>query len=209
MNDLRVTLNPTYKDRLKPINDPGDIPKRWRGTPVADLIMAQNFDQPIEVNDSPQLFVVTCIEFRFQPKVPPYYAYVSRSAGGKITGSEFALAFVLTRGVRHAALISHNDCGMTKVSSVAGDVANVLVEQGWPRDRADEFVTQQGPRYAIRDEVDSLQREFRRIVRLFPKIEVAPLFASVGNGHLYIPTWYDPESGTAQDKVMEQDLLML
>ncbi|HEY9772810.1 MAG TPA: hypothetical protein V6C81_03260 [Planktothrix sp.] len=209
MADLSITINPNYNARLNKIKDPGDIPQRWKDTPIEQLILAQNFDHTIAVAETAQLFICTCIDFRVQPKVPPYYAYLSRIAGGKVSGSEFALAYAVTRGVRHAAMIAHNDCGMTKVSTYAPSVTNVLVEQGWPRDVAEQYVTEQGAKYAIEDEIDSLKREFIRVRRLFPKLEIAPLFTSLANGHLYLPKWYDPESGTAPDKVIEQDLLLL
>jgi hypothetical protein len=209
MNDLSVTINPNYNTRLKKIKEPSEIPTRWAGTPIGELILAQSFDHPIEGNETARLFICTCIDFRLQPKVPPYYAYVSRIAGGKVSGSEFALAYAITRGVEHAVLIAHNDCGMTKVSTYAPAVTNALVAQGWPRDRAEEYVIQQGARYSIGDEIDALQLEFTRIQRLFPKLEVAPLFISLANNLIYLPAWYDPEQGASDGPVLEQDLLMM
>jgi hypothetical protein len=87
-----------------------------------------------------------------------------------------------------------------------------LVEQGWDRERADEYVTMQAGKYAIQDEVDSLESEYFRLSRLFKKIELAPLFVSLSSERLYIPNWYlehlaNPEQHEA--KVNAHDLLML
>jgi carbonic anhydrase len=205
--ERKSTLNSVYESRLTAIAQPGDIPARWRNTPLAELIMAINFNHVIDVNDKPQLFVVTCIDFRLQPAIPPYYSFVLRTPASRLTGSEFALAYAVSKGVRHAALIGHNDCGMAKVLMHSGPVTNALVDQGWPRDRAEQYVAQQGPRYAIENEVDFLQSEFAHISRLFPKVEFAPLIADVGDGCLYIPNWYD--ANHQPGFVNEQDLARL
>src|SRR5271168_1503345 len=120
-DSLRVTSNPAYAKRLKPIKTTDDIPVRWRGTAIEKLINAHNFDEEIEPSSKPELFVATCIEFRFQPKVPPYFAYEVRRASGRLIGSEFTLAFAIAKGVHYVALIGHNDCGMTQVQHFSDD----------------------------------------------------------------------------------------
>ena len=71
-----------------------------------------------------------------------------RQASGRLTGAEFTVAYVLTKGVRHLALIGHNDCGMTKVHEHSAAMESALVQQGWDADRARDYVTMNGPRYA-------------------------------------------------------------
>jgi len=207
MNTLGCAAN--YENRLKTLERSEDIPIRWRGTAIEKLIRAHNFDELIEPSSKPELFVATCIEFRFQPKVPPYFAYEVRRASGRLIGSEFTLAFALARGVHFVALIGHNDCGMTQVHHFSDNIVDALVEQGWPRDRAEDYVIQQGARYAIRDELDALQREYTRLRRLFSKVEIAPLFAAIGDGKLYLPAWYDPESVDTICDLCEPDLLFI
>jgi len=209
-DSLRVTTNPKYNSQLTAIRTEKDIPERWRDTPIESLIKAHNFDVPILPASSPQLMVVTCIEFRFQPKVPHFFAYELRRASGRLIGSEFTLAYALTKGVRHLALIGHNDCGMTKVHASAGAMSQALVDQGWPRESAEDYVTQQGPRYAIRDELDSLKHEYFRLRRLFRHLEIAPLFAALANSNLYVPNWFlEKTDANSGDSVMAEDLLML
>lgn len=191
MNDkLRVTSNPLYRGRLVPIETESDVPERWRGSPIETLILANNFEKPIETTGDPHLLLITCIEFRYQPKLPASFAYVIRRAGGRLIGSEFSLAYAMAKGVRHIALVGHNDCGMTKVAENRQPMVDALVEQGWYKDRAEDFVDMHASRYAITDELDSLKREYLRLRRLFHKIEIAPLFVSLANGKMYMPGWY-------------------
>ena len=187
---LRVTTNPHYSGRLFPMEQTTDIPERWRDTPIEKLILAHNFAEEIITSGEPQLFIVTCIEFRYQPKVPASFAYMMRRASGRMIGSEFSLAYTLAKGVKHLALIGHNDCGMTKVAEHKDSMIDALVEQGWHRDRAEEYVSMHAARYAITDEIDSLKSEYLRLRRLFRKLEIAPLFLSLANSKLYLPGWY-------------------
>lgn len=205
---LRVTTDFNYNSRLKPIKSGDDIPARWRDTPIEQLINAHNFGVPIESAETPQLMVATCIEFRFQPMVPKFFAYELRQPGGRLIGSEFTVAYALCKGVRHMALIGHNDCGMTKVAENSKAMEDALVAQGWSAERAQDFVTANGPRFAIRDEVDALQREYLRVKRLFKNLEIAPLFTALANSNLYIPTWYNQDEDKEKD-VSDQDVLML
>jgi carbonic anhydrase len=209
---LGVTKNAHFNLRLTKIATADDIPKRWRDTPIAALIGAHNFDTPIKATGKPELLIATCIEFRFMPKIPALYAYLIRRASGRLIGAEFPLLYTLSRGVRHVVLIGHDDCGMTQVSKHKPAMIDTLVDQGWDRARAEEYVSMQAGRYAIQDEVDSLEVEYFRLTRLFKKIELAPLFVSLASEKLYIPNWYleylaNPDKH--EDQVNAQDLLML
>ncbi len=189
-DNLRLTRNPSYDGRVTAIVQPSDIPERWRNSPIESLILAQNFDQEILGSGNPELLLATCIEFRYKPKVPDSFAYILRRASGRLVGSEFSVAYTLAKGVRHVALVGHNDCGMTKVAENKQAMINALVEQGWYPDRAVDYVNMNASRYAIEDELDSLKSEYLRLRRLFHKIEIAPLFLSLANSKLYMPSWY-------------------
>jgi carbonic anhydrase len=195
---LRVTMNPNYNSRLKPIKTRDDIPERWLGTPIEQLINAHNFDETIQPSDRPELLVATCIEFRFQPKVPSFFAYEIRRASGRVIGAEFTVAYAVAKGVKHMALIGHNDCGMTKVAENTEAMISALVSQEWPRECAETYVKTQGPRHAIADEVDALRVEYLRLRKLFRHLEIAPLFTALANNKLYIPVWFDFNTSTAK-----------
>jgi carbonic anhydrase len=187
---LRLTINPNYNSRVTAIRDLDKVPAPWKGNPIEALIKAHNFDTEIEPSGKPELLISTCIEFRFQPKVPPFYGYVVRRAGGRVLGAEFTMAYALAKGVKHIALIGHNDCGMCKVAENTEAMIAALIGQEWPEADARSYVEKHGPIHALADEIEALRDEYLRLRRLFRNVEIAPLFAGLGNNQLYIPNWY-------------------
>jgi hypothetical protein len=202
-----------YRDKLFEIHFSMDIPRHWVGTPIEAFILSQNFGYPLEPHSEPQLLIASCIEFRFALDVPAMYAYVIRSAGGRLQGSEFAVGYVLSKGVKHLLLIAHNDCGMTKVAQHAPHIVEAFVEQGWSKERAEEFVRSHAGRFAIRDELEGLEQEYHRLKRLFKDVHVAPLFLNLADKHVHIPKWYHDHlaKGLAVDKrpVDDSEILSL
>lgn len=192
-DDLSATRSFKTVGRLVPIDEREDIPKSWIGTPLDEFISSQNFGRDIAAKADPQLLIVSCIEFRFNPRIPSGFSYVIRSAGGRLSnidGSEFALSYILAKGVRHFALVGHNDCGMTKVFESKPMLVDALVEQEWSRADAEQLVETQAPEFAIKDEIDSLEHEYLELSRKFPKITIAPLFVSLSSERLHYPLWY-------------------
>lgn len=202
-----------YKGRLQEINSIYDIPYEWRNSPIEKLICSENFGQKIEAGTKPELLIAACIEFRYALPIPRMFAYVIRRAAGRLMGSEFSLAYILSAGVRHFVLIGHNDCGMTKVLKKQDDLINALIEQGWPRDRAEDFVHFQSERHMMKDEIDGLRREYVRLRRLFKKVTIAPMFVDLADTKLFIPTWYNElrelDADSLSDKVLDIDLITM
>ena len=188
--ELSATHHAAYGSRLFQITEESAIPTRWRDTPIESLIAAHNFEKVIPPAENPKLMIVTCIEYRFNPQVPHSFAYVVRKAGGRLLGSEFALAYTLAKGVEHVVLIGHNDCGMTKVEQAKPMLIDALVNQGWDHTAAALYVKHNAPKYMIADEIDALEAEYLRLTKLFKKVEIAPLFVSIASTHLHLPTWY-------------------
>lgn len=184
--------NPETQHRLIDLRSSADIPARWHNTPIENFIQAQNFDYPLHPHAEPQVLISTCIEFRYSLPVPARYAYVIRTAGGRLIGQEFAVGYAISRGVRNILLIAHDDCGMAKVGSPhnAEAISCSLVDQGWSKEKADEFVKHQSLKAAIGDEIDALEEEYHRLKRIFKKIHVAPLFLTLADRHVYLPKWY-------------------
>jgi len=67
-----------------------DILVRWQGTPIEQVIQAQNFGYPLHPQPTPQVVIVTCMEYRYSMPVPSNYAYVICAPGGRLIGSELA-----------------------------------------------------------------------------------------------------------------------
>jgi carbonic anhydrase len=210
-------LDDKYADRIVSIPSSGDIPQIWKNTPIENLILAENFGRPIPASHEPQMLIATCIEFRYSLPIPSMYAYVIRRASGRLIGSEFSLAYILSRGVEWCALIGHNDCAMTRVDEHKGEMVNSLVNEGWARERAEEYVAYHAARYSIHDELDALEREYTRLKRLFKRLKIAPLFVCLSDTKLYIPKWYNdmlergenPEEFAADPDVPDEELLSI
>ena len=202
-----------YAGRLVGIDAPTDIPDRWTGTPIEKFILSENFNQKIESSGTPELLIATCIEFRYALPIPRMFAYVLRRASGRLIGSEFSLAYILSTGVRHICLVGHNDCGMTKIEQNKNRMIQSLIEQGWHADRAAEFINVNASRYAMSDEIDGLESEYKRLNRLFKHLEIAPLFVDLSDAKLHIPKWYfqhqqEPQSNEPT-AVSDEDILLL
>jgi carbonic anhydrase len=202
-----------YRGRLKEIASIYDIPREWRDSPIEKLISSENFGKKIEECKQPELLIATCIEFRYALPIPRMFAYVIRRASGRLVGSEFSLAYILSAGVRHFVLIGHNDCGMTKVLKKQDELISALIEQGWPKDRAEDFIHSQSERHMMKDEIDGLRREYIRLRRLFKNVTIAPMFVDLADTRLFIPTWYnelaDLDADILSDKVLDIDLITL
>ena len=79
---------------------------------------------------------------------------------------------------------------MTKVSENISGMIEALVNEGWNRERAEEYIAFHAARHAISDEVTALKREYYRLKRLFKKVQIAPLFVCLADAKLYVPKWY-------------------
>lgn len=188
-----VRADQKYRDLLVSIESNQDIPLEWRNTPIASLIMAQNFGWPIQSSGKPELLIATCIEFRYALPVPSMYAYVIRRASGRVIGSEFSVGYTIANGVKYLAMIGHNDCGMSKVFDRVPAVIDAFVEQGWPRVEAERYVLKQAARHAIDGEIDALKEEYIRLKSIFRNLVVAPLFVCLHDSRFYIPKWLSGE----------------
>lgn len=192
-SQLSATQSSRFGTRLTPLTSRADLPPRWHGTPIEEFIAAHNFDHPIEGSTEPRLLIVSCIEYRFSPLVPHNFAYVMRTAGGRLShesGSEFALSYILAKGVRHIAMVGHNDCGMTKVPQFKPNLIKALVEQGWDEATAQEFIEENADRFTMDDEINSLEREYKGMREQFKNVEIAPLFVSLASSRLHLPNWF-------------------
>jgi carbonic anhydrase len=209
-----IEKDPRYAGKVESIDSCSNIPPEWQKTPIEKFILSENFGEKIEGTGSPELLIATCIEFRYALPIPRMFAYVLRRASGRLMGSEFSLAYILSAGVRHICLVGHNDCGMTKIEENKHLMIQALIEQGWYPDRAAEFINMQASRHHMEDELDGLEWEYKRLRRLFKNVEIAPLFVDLSNTQLYIPNWYfehrDKRSFERDPKeVADEDILQI
>jgi hypothetical protein len=190
LNIPSVKTDDKYKDLLADLQDKHDIPEEWQNTPIEAFIHSQNLGWAIQTCDKPQVLIATCIEFRYAMPVPRNYAYVIRRASGRVIGSEFSVGYTIAKGVNCLIMVGHNDCGMSKVDSMAPHVVQAFVDQGWSQAAAEAYVWKHARRHAITDELEALEQEYKRLRSLFPKLIIAPLFVCLYDGKLRLPSWY-------------------
>jgi hypothetical protein len=179
-----------YKDKLVEMLSSADIPVRWRATPIEQFIQAQNLGYPLHPHNTPQVLISTCMEFRYALPVPANYAFVIRTPGGRLLGSEFAIGYVLHRGVSCILLIAHNDCAMAHLPEHELGISDAFVAQGWSKERADQFVKEEVAKRAVKDELEVLEKEYHRLKELFKKVRIAPLFLTLHDKRVHLPRWY-------------------
>lgn len=167
-----------------------DIPVEWRTTPIEQFIKAQNMDYTIAPEPRAKVMMSACMECRYSIPIPSNFAYVVRTPGGRLTGTELAIGYAISRGVENLILVAHNDCGMTKLTKFKADIINTLVDQGWDETKAIEFVETEQKKLSIENELETLRDEYVRLKNLFKKITIAPLFLILAEQKVYLPKWY-------------------
>lgn len=179
---------PTPLDALLPVEVPGDIPKKLRGTPLGRLLDYHNLGGRLQPHKSAELLVCMCMDNRKQLRLPENFAYILRTGGGNVRHSEFKVSYaVAIGGVRHIALIAHDGCGMVDLSARRKAFISGLVEgAGWsPKEAMDHF-NENAPHFEIGNEIIFVCSEARRLGVKYPKIKVVPMFYRIADGKLYL-----------------------
>jgi carbonic anhydrase len=174
--------------RLKTVSSEADIPKALRGTPFAELLRYHNLGAPFKKYDNAKLIVCMCMDNRKQLRLPDNFAYKLRTGGGNVRHSEFKVSYAIgIGGVRHVAMIAHDNCGMTNLfSRREAFIKGMEKNAGWPRKRAADYFAAYAPLFEIGDETDFVVAEARRLNFKYPKVKVLPMFYQLADGRLYL-----------------------
>ncbi|MHB0994777.1 MAG: carbonic anhydrase [Elusimicrobiales bacterium] len=180
--------DPTPAAALLPVAAPGDIPRALRGTPFGRLLAYHNLGAAPAVHKSAELLVCMCMDNRKQLRLPENFAYILRTGGGNVLHSEFKVSYaVAIGGVRHIALIAHDNCGMVNLASRRKAFVAGLVEgAGWSPAEAMDHFNANAQQFEIGNEIIFARSEARRLGRRYPKIKVVPLLYRIGDGKLYL-----------------------
>ena len=175
-------------NKLKAVNSAADIPRALRGTPFAELLQYQNLGKPFRKYDKARLLACMCMDNRKQLRVPDNFAFILRTGGGNIRYSEFKLSFAIgIGGVRHVAMIAHDNCGMSNLfSKREAFVEGLMKNAGWPRKRAEEYFVTYAPLFEIGNEADFVVAEARRMNFKYPKVKVLPMYYKLADNKLYL-----------------------
>ncbi len=176
------------KTELIKIKNEGDIPPEYRDTPVGQLLRYQNLSMPFEKYDRAQMLIGMCMDNRKQLNIPENFAYIIRTGGGNLRYSEFKLSYAIAiGGIRHVALIAHNECGMVNLMSKREDFIRGLCERaGWDRQRAEEHFMNYAPMFEIDNEAEFAAEEARRLRNKYKGILFAPLYYTLEDNRLSV-----------------------
>lgn len=176
------------KHNLIEINSLDKLPNNLRNSPIGDLIRYQNLKETQKNYERAELVIVMCMDNRKQLDIPNKFAYILRTAGGRITGNEFKLSFAIGFGdVRYVAIIGHTNCGMVNLTSKKDKFIEGLMENaGWDKEKAENHFNSFAPFFEIEDEVDFVSSESKRLKEKYPKIEFVPMIYKVEDSKLYL-----------------------
>ena len=170
-----------------PVNYVDDILPEYRGTPVGLLLEYHNLGRAMGTAPAPQLLIGMCMDSRKSLRIPNDFAFVLRTAGANMRDNEFRISYAIAvGGVRTIVLIAHTDCGMARLGERREQFIQGLMDAaGWDEQRAVKHFEDSAPKFGIRDEVDFVLREARRLREIYPRIDIVPLLYRVEDDLLY------------------------
>jgi carbonic anhydrase len=114
-------------------------------------------------------------------------AYILRAGGANLQRIEFKVSYaVAVGGVGTICLIGHDQCGMVDLHGRREIFVSGLVEDGgWESREAEQHFDRFSAVFEIRDPVEFVLSEARRLRERYPRVMVAPLFYQVDEGLLY------------------------
>jgi carbonic anhydrase len=182
-----IIAGETTMNDLMPVNAREDIFPEYRNTSVGQLLEYHNLSRDYEAYTQAQLLVGMCMDNRKHLHIPDNFAYIIRAGGANLRYSEFKVSYAIAvGGVKHIALIGHNQCGMVNLVARRELFIKGLVNNaGWDKERADEHFLHFAPMFEIGNEVDFVASEAKRLRLRYPKIQVAPLLYKVEDNLLY------------------------
>lgn len=165
-----------------------DIFSEYQNTPIGSLLEYHNLNKTFDKFTDAQLLVGMCMDNRKHLNIPNNFAYIIRSGGANLKYSEFKISYAISiGGVKHIALIGHNNCGMVNLNSRKQLFIDGLVERGgWEKDLATKHFEHYALKFEIINEIDFVIKESKRLRLLYPKICIAPLLYKVEDGRLYL-----------------------
>ncbi len=175
-------------NRLLRIASPEDVLPEYRGTPIGQLLEFHNLNKSFTEFQNAQLLVGMCMDNRKHLRIPDNFAFIIRAGGANLRYSEFKVSFAIAvGGVRHIALIGHNNCGMVNLISRKDEFIKGLVQHaGWDKEWAEEHFMHFAPMFEIGSEIDFTLSETKRLRLRYPKIQIAPMMYRVEDNLLYL-----------------------
>jgi carbonic anhydrase len=174
-------------NRLIEISKKENIPEQYQGTPIGLLLEYHNLERQYEQYSSAQLLIGMCMDNRKHLKIPDNFSFIIRSGGANLRYSEFKVSYAIAvGGIKHIALIGHNNCGMVNLVNRKNEFVDGLVKTaGWEKNFAEEHFQNFAPLFEIGNEIDFVLNETSRLRNRYPKIIIASILYLVEDNRLY------------------------
>lgn len=175
-------------NRLISVSTLDDIAPEYQNTPIGLMLEYHNLNRPLDIYTQAHLLIGMCMDNRKRLRIPDNFAYIIRSGGGNLSQSEFKVSYAIAvGGVSSIALVGHNNCGMVGLAAKKDKFISGLVKKtGWEKGRAEEHFMRFAPSFEIRNEIDFVLSEAKRLRLLYPGIQVAPILYRVEDNLLYM-----------------------
>lgn len=173
---------------LRTIEKIEDIPETYRDTPIGLLLEYHNCGREFDTYTGAKLLVGMCMDHRKHLTMPNNFAYIIRAGGANLRYSEFKVSYAIgVGGVRHIALIGHDQCGMVNLMNRKKEFIQGLTENaGWNEKDAEEHFYHYAPMFEIGNEESFIVSETHRLRDRYPSIQVAPMMYNVTDNRLYL-----------------------
>lgn len=174
-------------NRLLSVQSADDILPEYRDTPIGELLEYHNLNRPFNNYQNAQLLIGMCMDNRKHLHMPDNFAFIIRAGGANLRYSEFKVSYAISvGGIKHIALIGHNNCGMVNLISRKDQFIRGLVETaGWNEKQAEEHFMHFAPTFEIGNEIDFVLSEIKRLRHRYPRIKIAPMLYLVEDNKLY------------------------
>lgn len=174
--------------QLIKVTQPKDIPTKYRKTPIEKLLKYHNLKSPKSKTEKPEMLIGMCMDNRKQLRIPDNFAYIIRSAGANLQFSHFPISYAISiGGVKHIAIIGHNDCAMVNLESKKDRFVDGLVKSAqWSASKATQEFAKNEPIFEIHDEVEFIMDQTRLLRKMYPPIVVVPMLYKVEDNLLYL-----------------------
>lgn len=174
-------------NRIIEVKSRADIFEKYLDTPIEKLLGYHNLDYPLPKTDDAEMLIGMCMDNRNHLRIPENFAYIIRSGGANLRHSEFKVSYsIAVGGIRHIALLAHNNCGMVNLKSKEENFIKGLIENaGWDPEFAESHFIHFSPLFEIGNEFDFVLSEANRLRERYPKVIVAPLYYEVETNRLH------------------------
>jgi len=165
-----------------------DIFPEYRNTPVGLFLEYNNLGRKFEKHKKAELLIGMCMDSRQVLNIPYNFTYVLRTGGANMRDIEFNISYAIAvEGIKYIIVLGHTNCAMINLMSKKDEFIKGLVDTGgWEKYLAEEHFYQSEPIYEIKNEIDFVLKETRRLRLKYRKVTVVPMLYRVKTNQIYL-----------------------